>query len=955
VTFTIDAIAPDAPVITTPADGAITNNTTPAFSGTAEPGSRVVVRDADGNQVCAATTGNGGNWTCTPTTALPTGTHTYTATATDAAGNVSPEATVAFTIDTSAPAAPVITAPAGGSTTTDSTPTFSGTAEPGSTVVVEDADGNQVCTTTTGLGGNWTCTPTTPQPDGDDTYTATATDAAGNTSPEAAVAFTIDTFTTLDIAAPTNGSTTNESTPEFSGNAEPGSTVVVEDADGVEVCTATTGAGGIWSCTPATALDEGEATYTATATDAVGNTASATTTFTIDSDSVDTTPPAAPDISTPVDDTVTNDATPEFSGTAEPGSTVVVEDSDGADVCTAVTGAGGNWSCIPDVALPDGEATYTATATDEAGNTSPEADVTFTIDTSAPGAPVINAPADGSTTTNATPPFSGTAEAGSTVVVEDSEGNDVCTAVTGAGGSWSCAPDVALPDGEATYTATATDEAGNTSPEADVTFTIDNGAPDAPVITTPAADAVTQDATPEFSGTAEPGSTIVVEDAEGNEVCTTTTGPGGNWSCTPATALPEGEATYTATATDEAGNTSDGTDVTVTVDTTTTVAVTTPANGSSTNNRTPAVSGTAEPGSTVVVEDAEGNEVCTATTGAGGNWSCTPAAPLPGGSTTLTATATDEAGNTATASTTFTVNPGQGSVAPPVIASPTAGATVQDTTPTISGTGQPGFTVTVREGSTVLCNATVGSNGQWSCDSGVALQPGAHTVSATQAGPGGTSQPATVTFTIAAAPTPPTPPTNNDPDGDGLDNAAEALHGTDPNNADTDKDGLSDGQEVNGVTIRQRFEVCGRKTLKSVTVTTDPLSADTDKDGLKDGAEVKGVKIKQRVRTSTGFYVIGKVRTNPTKKDSDRDRLSDKAEITGSKNKKFRKAKTNPAACDTDRGGVSDGAEVKAGANPADSKSTPKRPGKRVVASDLPSREAGSREAGSREAGRERS
>ncbi len=86
-----------------------------------------------------------GNWTFTPTTALTDGSHSLTATATDATGNVS-TASSAFTltVDTDAPATPVIStvtddvAPvtgaitAGGSTN-DATPTLAGTAEANST------------------------------------------------------------------------------------------------------------------------------------------------------------------------------------------------------------------------------------------------------------------------------------------------------------------------------------------------------------------------------------------------------------------------------------------------------------------------------------------------------------------------------------------------------------------------------------------------------------------------------------------------------------------------------------------------------------------------------------------------------------------------------------------------------------------------------------------------------
>jgi pimeloyl-ACP methyl ester carboxylesterase len=60
---------------------------------------------------------------------------------------------------------------------------------------------------------------------------------------------------------------------------------------------------------------------------------------------------------------------------------------------------------------------------------------------------------------------------------------------------------------------------------------------------------------------------------------------------------------------------------------------------------------------------------------------------------------------------------------------------------------------------------------------------------------------------------------NDDPDGDGLTSAQEAIVGSDPLFYDTDDDGLSDGQEVN-------------------TFRTNPVLADTDGDGAADGQEI---------------------------------------------------------------------------------------------------------------------
>ncbi|WP_229670625.1 Ig-like domain-containing protein, partial [Microlunatus endophyticus] len=191
VDFTVDATT-QTPVITRPADGSSTRDTTPTISGTAEPGATVVVTDQDGTQLGTATTNSNGNWTFT-STALTPGGYTITATATDPSGNRSGRSHPdRFTIDTTAPAPPVITRPADGSTVTDNTPTIGGSGEPGATVTVS-VDGDQIGTTTVNGDGGWTIGVAQPLGDGDHTVTATQTDPAGNTSgPSDPVDFTID-------------------------------------------------------------------------------------------------------------------------------------------------------------------------------------------------------------------------------------------------------------------------------------------------------------------------------------------------------------------------------------------------------------------------------------------------------------------------------------------------------------------------------------------------------------------------------------------------------------------------------------------------------------------------------------------------------------------------------------------------------------------------------------------
>src|SRR5207253_3190940 len=136
VTFTVDTAAPAAPVITGPADGTVTNVNTPTITGTGEPGATVTVT-IDGVAVGTTTVNPDGTWSLTSST-LADGTYTITATRTDAAGHPSPASSpVTYTVDTTAPAAPVITGPADGEKTGDRTPLITGTGEPHATVLVK--------------------------------------------------------------------------------------------------------------------------------------------------------------------------------------------------------------------------------------------------------------------------------------------------------------------------------------------------------------------------------------------------------------------------------------------------------------------------------------------------------------------------------------------------------------------------------------------------------------------------------------------------------------------------------------------------------------------------------------------------------------------------------------------------------------------------------------------------
>src|SRR4029077_16858862 len=153
--------------------------------------------------------------------------------------------------------------------------------------------------------------------------------------------------------------------------------------------------------------------------------------------------------------------------------------------------------------LSEGAHTLTLKATDAAGNQS-AASTAFhvTIDTVAPSAPVIDsvtddeapvtgAVADNGHSNDTTLTIGGTAEAGSTVTVYDTDGTTVLGTGVATGGVFSITTSV-LGEGVHTLTARATAAAGNQGPSsAAFRVTIDTSAPGAPEITAIADDSGT--------------------------------------------------------------------------------------------------------------------------------------------------------------------------------------------------------------------------------------------------------------------------------------------------------------------------------------------------------------------------------------------------------------------------------------------------------------------------------
>ncbi|WP_460950274.1 Ig-like domain-containing protein, partial [Spirosoma daeguense] len=202
--------------------------------------------------------------------------------------------------------------------------------------------------------------------------------------------------------------------------------------------------------------------------------------------------PAAPIVTTPANGSRTNDNTPTYTGTAVPNSSVTVTVSGTPYGPTTVNGSG-NWTFTQPTSLADN--TYTVSAVARLnGLDSPISNTnTFIVDTTPPPAPVVVTPANGSTTNDNTPTYSGTAEANSTVSVLV-DGTSVGNATVNASGNWTFTQPTALAGGSHTVRARATDAAGNTSVDSNTnTFIVDTTPPPAPVVVTPANGSTTND------------------------------------------------------------------------------------------------------------------------------------------------------------------------------------------------------------------------------------------------------------------------------------------------------------------------------------------------------------------------------------------------------------------------------------------------------------------------------
>jgi hypothetical protein len=251
------------------ASDGITSDRTLVLSGTATAGASVAIARADLGVLGTVTANASGQWNYDySSTSLADRVYAFTATATSGGVTTPPSPAFIVRVDGVVAPPPVIT-----SVTLTPTTSISGTATPGDTVVVTLSAAN-VGTAVADELGNWTAPYTgAALGTGVKSFTATATDLAGNTG-SASTAYVVDTglaapvFTTIssDSGSSSSDRLTNDTTLTLSGTAPNGATVSVTRAGVGVVGTATVSSGAFSFNYTGTTLPAGTHTFTATAT-----------------------------------------------------------------------------------------------------------------------------------------------------------------------------------------------------------------------------------------------------------------------------------------------------------------------------------------------------------------------------------------------------------------------------------------------------------------------------------------------------------------------------------------------------------------------------------------------------------------------------------------------------------------------------------------------------------------
>jgi len=364
--------------------------------------------------------------------------------------------------------------------------------------------------------------------------------------------------------------------------------------------------------------------------------------LTLDNNQFYSSPPAV--TITGGDSAIMTDTTPTIGGSTDVEAPALVTVTIAGQTLTA-TPFEGAWS-VSSAILANGTYPVAAAVTDGAGNVG-SATQQLTVDTVPPVITIDDGPSV--TTNDATPTITGTSNAAAGTVVRVTIDAQTRTALVQSGGTWNLTPP-ALSDGTRTVGAAVTDPAGNDG-TAILQLTVDTAAP--AVTITGGASALTNDATPDVSGTADvaAGRTVTVYLAD--ETLTGSVLTNGGWSVS-AAALSDGPHRVVMTVSDLAGNRARFTQ-TLTVDTVSPVVAIAGGATKTTSDVDPTIVGSSDaaPGTTVTVTIA--GQPMTTLLQANGSWNTTPSV-VAAGTWTVLAWAADPAGNIGSATQALTIS-----------------------------------------------------------------------------------------------------------------------------------------------------------------------------------------------------------------------------------------------------------------------------------------------------------
>ena len=650
---------------------------------------------------------------------------------------------------------------------------IAGTAEANDSVTLSNK-GNVVGTTTADSGGHWSINGI-PLSDGADySFTATATDAANNTSgPSNALNFHNDqSAPSAPVITTTAPAQNNASSINLAGTAEANNSVTVSN-NGTIVGTTSADSSGHWSINGIVLNTGADYSFAATATDAANNTSGPSNALNFHDDqsgpsAIATVTALSADTGASNSDFITSVAAQTvsgtFTGTLAAGEKIQVSADGGATWVDATTGPGTSWSASG-VTLAAGTGTLSVRSIDAANNTTTGTGHGYTLDTALPSEtfPTVTLTSDsGASNSDFITSTGGVHFAGA---VADSGGSGIASVqvfngatllgtATVLAGNWSL--DTTLAAG--TYNAlkvTVTDLAGNATSTANAqTIVVDTTVPSAiATVTALSADTGTagdfitnvasQTVSGTFTGTLAAGEKIQVSANGGTTWVDATAGPGTSWSASGVT-LAAGTGTLSVRSIDTAGNTTPGTGHSYTLQTTgpsaiATVTALSADTGASNSDFITSVAaqtvsgtftGTLAAGEKIQVSADGGATWVDATTGPGTSWSAS-GVTLAAGTGTLSVRSIDAANNTTTGTghgyTLDTALPSE--TFPTVTLTSDSGASNSDFITSTGGvhfagavadSGGSGIaSVQVFNGATLLGTATVLA-GNWSLDTTLA-------------------------------------------------------------------------------------------------------------------------------------------------------------------------------------------------------------------------------------------